>query len=79
MNLRNYFKEGTAESFARLSSGVLIGVGCLIAIAEVTYCFFVNTYQIHTGLILELITIGMLGKASGKYFETKNGKDETGE
>ena len=76
MNLKNYFKEGTAESFARLSAGVLISVGCIIAIAEVVYCFFVNSYQIHTGLILELITIGMLGKASGKYFETKKGKNE---
>ena len=69
--LLSFFQVGTKDSFGRLASGVLIGAGILIAIAEVTYSFFVNDFVIHTALILELILIGKGGKVASKWLEGK--------
>jgi hypothetical protein len=59
-------------SFTRLASATLIGIGCLIALAEINYCMFgSNEYEVHTGLIDSLIMSGLGGKVLQKVFGEK--------
>lgn len=74
--LLSFFQEGTDESFGRLASGVVIAAGVLIAFYEVIVYTCDMSHEVHTGLILELIGTGMLGKVSSKWLEGKNSKEK---
>lgn len=74
MKFSNFLKEGTEESFGRLSSAALIATAILIAIMEVNWKLFNPNFIIDTPLIIELALVGMGVKVWGKYAEKKEKK-----
>ena len=72
MKLINFLKANTAESSGRLLAFALVGAGIVIAIAEISYCFFVNKYEIHQMLVMELIGSGVAMKIGTKHIEKRS-------
>ena len=76
MKLINFLKANTAESSGRLLAFALVGAGIVIAISEIVYCFFVNKYEIHSTLVLELIASGTALKIGTKHIEKRSQTNE---
>jgi len=79
MNWKNFFKEGTEESFGRLLSAVFGLTAVYVTIIEVNWKLFNPHFIIDTSLIIELALIAIGGKVWSKYAEKKNKpkEDET--
>lgn len=75
MNIGFFKEKPNVWSFTRLASGVVIAIGCLIALLEINYYFYAvmheKTYEIHTMLIDGLILAGFGGKVTQKIFGEK--------
>jgi hypothetical protein len=83
MKIGFFQEKPNVWSFTRLASGVIIALGCIIALLEVNYYFYSimhdKTYEIHTMLIDGLILAGIGGKITQKIFGEKEKPQDNGE
>ena len=67
-----FFEKEGVVSWTRSMMTIIIASAILIALVEVGYSLFDNSYDIHETLILSMLGIATGGKVTKKAFESKN-------